>query len=122
MYGDPDVMRRRATQLREQAADLRALADQLVVRTRSPWWTGRAADAMRERITERAADVRTAADRHETAADSLERHLRQVEDLREAIATAERRAGALVAERSLPGFTPPPPGHKDWLTATLPGL
>jgi hypothetical protein len=145
MYGDPDVMRRRATQLREQGAELRALADQLVARSQAPWWTGRAADAMRERVAERAGHIRDAAARHDTAADSLERHLVQVEDLQEAIATAERRAQALVADartrvarleahddgvrrepdpadRQLVEFAPPPPGHKEWLTTTLPGL
>lgn len=142
MYGDTEVMRRRAAQLREQGVDLRALADQLVARTESIGWTGRAAEAMRERIRERAGHIRDAAARHDDAAASLERHLLEVEHLKDTIAAAERRAGALVAEardraagagapdgvqpddadRLLVAFTPPPPGHKDWLTATLPGL
>ena len=35
MYGDTEVMRRRAAQLCEQGVGLRALADQLVARTES---------------------------------------------------------------------------------------
>ena len=49
MYGDSGVMRKRAAQLREQGGDIRALADHLVAQTESIAWTGRAADAMRER-------------------------------------------------------------------------
>ena len=33
MYGDTDVIRRRAAELREQGVDLRGLADRLVART-----------------------------------------------------------------------------------------
>ncbi|MFC4785556.1 hypothetical protein ACT8ZV_13835 [Nocardioides sp. MAHUQ-72] len=147
MYGDSGVMRRRAAQLREQGVDLRALADQLVARTESIAWTGRAADSMRQRIRDRAAQVREAAARHETAAESLERHLLEVESLKETIASTERRADALVteartrvarveahadpaglrrspdpADARLAAFTPPPRGHKDWLTVEIPGL
>lgn len=151
MYGDTDVMRRRAAQLREQGGDIRALADQLVARTESLGWTGRAADSLRERIRERAAHLREAAARHDTAADSLERHLLEVERLEDVIAGLERRATHLVADartrvarveahadadreagdvrrtpdpadQTLAAFTPPPSGHKDWLTVTLPGL
>ena len=123
MYGDSDVMRRRAAQLREQGVDLRALADQLVARTEALGWTGRAADAMRERVRERATQVREAAARHDTAADSLERHLLEVEHLKDAIAGIERRARLREADADEPpaAFVPPPPGHKDWLTTPLPG-
>lgn len=125
MYGDSGVMRRRAEQLREQAVDLRSLADQLVARAESVAWSGRAADAMRERVRERAAHVRDAAARHETAADSLDRHRREVESLKETIAAVERRADALVDEARGPRATdaePPPSGHRDWLAVELPGL
>jgi len=134
MYGDPDVMRRRAGQLQEQGVDIRALADRLVAQTESLGWTGRAADSMR----------------HETAAESLDRHSHEVERLQETIAETERRAASLVADartrvariesdnesladsgirtlpdaddRTLVDFTPPPAGHQDWLTVDLPGL
>jgi hypothetical protein len=149
MYGDTEVLRRRVDQLREQAVDIRGLADQLVARTESTGWTGRAADSMRVRVTERATHLRSAAAQHETAADSLDKHLHEVETQQEAIATVERRATDLVAEArsrmadvarrndlaaagvhvepdaddvSLDAFDPPTSGHRDWLAVELPGL
>ncbi len=123
MYGDTDVMRRRAAQLREQGDDLRTMADQLVARTEALRWEGRAADALGERIRERAAQLREVAARHDGAADSLEAHLVEVDRLKDAIARAERRTGHLVADgEELPEFTAPPPGHRDWLAVELPGL
>ncbi len=150
MYGDPDVMRRRADQLREQGVDIRALADQLVAQTESIGWAGRAADSMRVRIRERATYLRAAAAQHETAADALDKHLTDVDKTKDLIGNTERRAASMVADartriaqihtandadadsgvRRDPGaddlaladFTPPPSGHKDWLAVTLPGL
>ena len=133
MYGDTLVMRRRAAQLREQGDDIRALAEQLVARSDEIPWSGRAADAMRDRVRERAAHLRETAHAHDTAADSLEQHLAECDRLGEAIAEVERRASSLVADarehggstpedRSLVAFTPPPAGHKDWLDLELPGL
>lgn len=127
MYGDTEAMRRRAAQLREQGIDIRLTADRLVARTEAVAWTGRAADAMRERIRERASHLRDVATRHETAAESLERHLLEVDALKDAIAARERRAGTLVQDaapddRAVAAFTPPPAGHRDWLTVELPGL
>ena len=63
MYGDSGVMRKRAAQIREQAGDIRSMADHLVAQTEGIAWTGRAADAMRERIRDRAAHLREAAAR-----------------------------------------------------------
>ena len=140
MYGDADVMRKRADQLREQAVDLRGLADALVARTEGLGWTGRAADSMRERVRERAAHLRAAAAEHDTAADALGRHVHEVDTLKAAIADVERRATASVADartriarveaaaeadpddRALAAFDPPPSGHRDWLAVSLPGL
>jgi len=149
MYGDSDVMRRRADQLREQAVDLRALADHLVAQTEGIGWHGRAADSMRERVRERATHLRAAAAQHDTAADSLGRHVQEVDTVKDAIADTERKATTLVADartrvarieaandvadpavrrvpdaddQTLAGFTPPPSGHKDWLAVSLPGL
>lgn len=119
MYGDTDVIRHRVDRLREQAGDIRASADQLVARSESVAWTGRAADAMRSRIKERAVSLRGVAERHETAADALERHLLEVDRLVEAIATTEKRAAAMIADGTLTDFTPPQPGHKDWLEVEL---
>jgi hypothetical protein len=150
MYGDSDVMRRRADHLREQAVDLRALADQLVAQTEGIGWTGRAADSMRERVRERATHLRAAAAQHDTAADSLDRHVQEVDAIKDAIVDRERKASTLVADartrvaridaaneaeadpavrrvpdaddQTLAAFTPPPSGHKDWLAVSLPGL
>ncbi len=146
-YGDVAVLRRRVDQLREQAADVRTLADQVVGRTDAVGWTGRAADTLRQRVADRASDLRAAAERHETAADSLEKHLTEVDRLQEEIANLERSATDLVAEArtrvarardaagdtgvrvdadpddlTLAGFEPPEPGHRDWLEVDLPGL
>lgn len=149
MYGDTEVMRRRAGQLREQGVDIRALADQLVAQTEALGWTGRAAESMRERIRERATHLRAAAAQHETAADSLTTHVHDVEAVTDVIAERERKVRAMVADartrvarieadnevaesglrklpdaddQSLVSFTPPPSGHKDWLSVELPGL
>ncbi len=146
-YGDVGVLRRRVDQLREQAADVRTLADQVVGRTDAAGWTGRAAETLRQRVADRASDLRAAAERHETAADSLEKHLIEVDRLQEEIATRERSTADLVAEartrlaraRAVAGDDPrvrvapdpddltlaeletPGPGHRDWLEVDLPG-
>lgn len=142
MYGDTAAARKRVAQLREQSGDIRALADRLVAQAEAVPWHGRAAEAMRARIKDRAAHLRTAAGHHETAADSLARHLAEVDRLKDAIEVRQRKAGSLVEDARTragdpdsgratdPGdedarllaFTPPPAGHKDWLTVTLPGL
>ncbi len=151
MYGDTLVMRRRAAQLREQGEDIRAMAEQLVSHSdevaEESGWTGRAADTMRDRVRERAAHLRDAANAHDVAAASLEMHLGECDHLTESIAGIERRASSLVADararvarlqvspdddavratanredRALVAFVPPPPGHKDWLDVELPGL
>ena len=120
MYGESDVVRKHAARLREQGEDLRALADQLVSRAETLHWSGRAADAMRERVRERAARLREAAARHETAATSLETHGLEVDGLKDAIGEVERRSRALVSDGVLDDFDAPVTGHKDWLAVTLP--
>jgi hypothetical protein len=147
MYGDTLVMRRRAAQLREQGEDIRTMAEQLVTGSDEVVWTGRAADAMRHRVRERAAHLRDAANAHDVAAASLERHLGECDRLTESIAGIERRASSLVADartrvarlqsshddaavrptttredQALVAFAPPPSGHRDWLDVELPGL
>src|SRR6478609_4590672 len=98
MYGETEVMRRRSGELREQGVDLRALADRLVAQTESAGWTGRAAAALAERIRERARRLRDLAGRHDTAADSLDAHVAEVDGLKDSIADIERKADSLVAE------------------------
>jgi len=116
MYGDTEVMRRRAGQLREQGVDLRALADRLVAQTEAVGWSGRAGEALRERIRDRATHLRRAAARHEAAAEALERHLLEVGRLQERIADAEERASGLDPAT----FAAPPSGHRGWLQVALP--
>ncbi|QSR29219.1 hypothetical protein CFI00_01630 [Nocardioides sp. S5] len=140
MYGDSAAGRKRVAQLREQSGDIRALAQRLVSQAEAVPWHGKAADAMRERIKDRANHLRTAAAHHETAADSLARHLVEVDSLKEAIETRAHKATSLVedartraagadpaavpddAETALLAFDPPPAGHRDWLAVDLPGL
>ena len=140
MYGDTAAGRKRVAQLREQGGDIRALAARLVSQAEAVPWHGKAADAMRERIKDRANPLRTAAAHHETAADSLARHLVEVDSLKEAIETRAHKATSLIedartraaeadpaavpddAEPALLAFDPPPAGHRDWLTVDLPGL
>jgi chromosome segregation ATPase len=122
MYGDTDVMRKHVGQLREQGAELRAMAEQLVAQAEAVTWAGRAGDSMRERVRDRASRLREVADRHDAAADTLDSHLQLVDELKDSIAETERRATALLEDGDLPRFEPPAPGHKDWLAVTLPGV
>ena len=143
MYGDTAASRKRVAQLREQSGDIRAAADRLVSQAESVPWHGRAAEAMRTRIKERANHLRVAAGHHETAADSLARHLTEVDTRKDAIESIRNKADSLTSDAasrvaalesagdggqptdedsSLVAFVPPPAGHKDWLTVELPGL
>ncbi len=143
MYGDSAATRRRVAQLREQGSDIRATADRLVSQAESVPWHGRAADSMRSRIQDRANRLKVAAGHHESAADSLARHLVEVDARKDAIETTRARATSLVADAAgriaalahddsgraptdedsaLVAFVPPPAGHKDWLDVELPGL
>ncbi len=110
MYGDPEVMRHRAGELRDQATELRLLADRLVGQAEAVAWSGRAAAAMRERIRDRAARLREIAVGHDDAATALDRHRAEVERLTELIAVTQRRVSDAGGSGSLP-----PPGHRDWL-------
>jgi uncharacterized protein YukE len=121
MYGDTDVMRKHVGRLREQGTEIRAMADRLVSQAEAVTWSGRAGDAMRERIQQRASRLRDAADQHDRAADTLESHTQLVDELKDSIAETERRATALLDDGALPRFEPPAPGHKDWLAVSLPG-
>lgn len=95
MRGEIEVMRERARQLREQGIDLRALADRLVAETASVAWSGGTADALRERVRERADRLHRAADRHDAAAASLERHLAEVDRLQGTVADDGQRTARL---------------------------
>lgn len=119
MYGDSDVIRRRISRLREQAGDIRASADKLVAQSEATPWRGRAAETLRARLKERAVRLRAVADQHEAAAETLGKHLQQVDQLKEAIEAAEKQTASLAEEgRVAEGFEAPPSGHKDWLEVT----
>ena len=120
MYGDTEVMRKHAGRLREQGVELRTLADRLVAQTESAGWVGRAADALAERIRERATHLRDIAARHDGAAQAMDTHLLEVDRLKDTIADAEHRAGTLIDDAGDPTDFPPS-GHKDWLTVDLRG-
>ena len=95
-------MRKRVAQLREQGGDIRAMADRLVAQAESVAWTGRAAEAMRTRIKERATHLRVAAGHHETAADSLARHVSEVDARKDAIETIRHKADSLITDAAHP--------------------
>ena len=140
MYGDTAASRKRVAQLREQGGDIQVIADRLVAQAESVPWHGRAAEAMRVRIKDRANQLRVAAGHHEAAATTLATHIAQVDGLKDAIAAIEQKAGRLTADAAtrvaqleegaepdpeddaLTSFVPPPAGHKDWLDVELPGL
>ena len=145
MYGDTSAIRGLARTLRDRAADIRAEADSLVGQADAVHWTGRAADAMRRRARDRAGDLRRSAGLHDDAADALDRHAREVDHLKDLIASIEHRVMGLVhrAEHAVSGvvhtvtsvvshvvpdavddwlgsFDPPPSGSKAWLDVEVP--
>jgi hypothetical protein len=138
MYGDTAGIRVQANRMRERAGDIRAEAEALLAAVEMVPWTGLAADAMRRLAREHAGGLRSCAGAHEDAADALERHAREVDRLKELIATIEHRvlgviegAGSGVAglvghvvpdafDRWVHDFDPPPHGSLDWLDVHLP--
>ncbi|MBC9734257.1 hypothetical protein [Nocardioides marmotae] len=129
-YGDVAGIRALATRLREQGAEVAAEAERLVRLAEATGWTGRAADAMRERAHDGARGLRRTAGLHEDAAEALDRHAAEVERRLELVAAAERTFAALLdgardrlgglVDRLLDQVALPPPGHRDWLTFDLP--
>jgi hypothetical protein len=138
MYGDTSVIRRQALALRERADDIRAEADELVVRAESVAWSGLAADAMRRLARDHGGRLRVCADAHDRAADALDHHAREVDRVRDLIAEIEHRAHRLLhsvthgvsslvghvvpdaVDHWARGFDPPPHGHLAWLDVRLP--
>ncbi len=148
MYGDTAVIRRLAQQMSDQGAEIRRDADELVSASRLVVWEGRAAQAMRERMADRAVALRRTADEHDDAARALRHHADEVDRLKDLIREiAQRVRGLIEGARSrladladkaldlvkkvtpdpvdelLATFQPPPEGHKDWLDVPdqLPG-
>jgi hypothetical protein len=97
LYGDTSVIRDLARSMRVRADDLRADADDLAGRSEAVPWTGLAAEAMRRAAGDHARGLRTCAAAHDTAADALDRHAREVDRLKELIAAIEHRTVRLLA-------------------------
>lgn len=140
MYGDTTVIRRLADRMQDQGSDIRRDADGLVSASHHVLWEGRAARAMRERMTERAVALRRTADQHDHAAQVLRHHADEVDRLKDLIRDIAHRVRGLVegarsrlaglaalaadlvrsvtpdpVDELLVSFRPPPEGHKDWL-------
>ena len=96
MYGDTAVIRRLAARMSEQGTEIRHDADRLVEASQQVLWEGRAARAMRERMTERAVALRRTADEHDDAARALRRHADEVDRLKDLIREIARRVQGLV--------------------------
>lgn len=148
MYGDTAVIRRLAQQMSDQGTEIRSDADRLVKASELVVWEGRAAQAMRERMAERAVALRRTADEHDDAARALRHHADEVDRLKDLIREIARRVHGLIegaksrlasladkaidlvkkvtpdpVDEMLSSFQPPPEGHKDWLDVPdqLPG-
>lgn len=138
MYGDTAVIRLHARRMRERADDIRTDARALVAEAEAVRWTGLAADAMRRLACEHAAGLRACAATHEDAADALDRHAREVDRVKDLIASIERRVLSVLesatsglagfvghvlpdaVERWAGDFDPPPHGSPQWLDVHLP--
>ena len=143
MYGDTSVIRGLARAMRERAAEIRAEADALAARAEGVPWTGRAAEAMRWAARDHTGRLRACAAAHEAAADALDHHARDVDQVKGVIEGIEHgamhllhSAGAGLADLAgLAGhvtsdavdqwvghFDPPPSGSLAWLDVHLPGI
>jgi hypothetical protein len=138
MYGDTGAIRVHARREHERAHEIRAEADALVARVTAVAWTGLAADAMRRLVHEQADALHRCADAHEHAAVALERHAREVDHVKELIASIERKvlgvldsaasgvAGLVghvvpdAVDRWARDFDPPPHGSRAWLDVDVP--
>lgn len=149
MYGDTVVLRGLAQRMEDQAREIRREAEDLVRCSNEVLWSGRAAEAMRQRMRERAGALRATAAEHEDAGAALRAHADRVDAVKARIDSIARRVqwmvedatsrmATLVRDRGaagrdllleqvdeiLLGFRPPPPGHRDWLEVPdrLPGV
>lgn len=138
MYGDTSAIRVHARRMRERGGDIRAEANALLRNAEAVPWTGLAAEAMLRLAREHAAELQACAAAHDHAADALERHAREVDHLKDLIASIERRVLGLIdsAASGLAGvvghvlpdavdhwvhdFDPPPHGSREWLAVHLP--
>lgn len=139
-YGDPGAVRALAAGLRDRAGDVRDEAARLRALVDACPWTGWAADAMRQRAAATLGGLHRTADRHDEAAEALDRHAAEVERRQAQVAAVERAFHALVeavrsrvdglvggvADSWLEGWlrrvVVPPAGHRDWLDVDVPQL
>ncbi|MDN4161362.1 WXG100 family type VII secretion target [Nocardioides abyssi] len=135
-YGDPAAVHALAARLRDLSAAVADEAERLRRLAEEVPWSGRAADALRERARTGVARLRRCAALHEDAAEALERHAAEVERRQAQVAAVEGRFRSLIeaARDAVDGwlggrldgwldrFDPPPAGHRDWLDVDLPGL
>src|SRR4051812_49282085 len=96
MEPDPYQIRALAHRIRQQGAEIRADAHDLVARGGAIGWTGLAGAAMFDQTVAQAHILARVAARHETAARALEAHADAVEDAVALVADVERRARAAV--------------------------
>jgi len=97
MYGDPAEIRRLATRMRERAGDLRRQGDRLVSAAEHAHWVSVSGSAMQQRARDRAADLAATAGAYEDAADKLDAHAKEVEQLIALIATIEKTVVGLIS-------------------------
>jgi uncharacterized protein YukE len=90
MYGDMSRLRTRASELRHNADEMRARAKSLLAQAESMSWSSSAGDALRARIRRIALDLGSQAQSFDDAATALDAHARSVDDVKAAIADAQR--------------------------------
>ena len=138
MYGDTTVIRAHARRMRERGDDIREQAEALLGNAESVPWMGAAADAMRELARQHAAGLRACAGLHEDAATALERHAREVDRVKDLIASIEHRVLGIVESATsrvvslvdhlvpdafddwVKDFKPPAHGSLAWLEVSVP--
>jgi methyl-accepting chemotaxis protein len=83
MYGDTTTIRALARRLRERGDEIRDLAAGLGASARDVAWDGLAADAMRTHVETRVRALYRTACLHDDAADALDRHAREVDQVKD---------------------------------------
>jgi uncharacterized protein YukE len=99
MVGEPEAIRAVARRLRQEAEQVRVTAGRIGATGDVPWRSG-AADAFRERVAQRAAGSRRAAQLLHDAAEAVDQHARAVEAVRAGLAGVADGALSLVTGRS----------------------
>jgi hypothetical protein len=90
MYGDMGALQARAAGLRGMADEVRGRAATLVQQADAMSWNSTAGDALRGRMQGIAAELGAQAQGMDDAALNLETHIRSVNEVKSAIAAAER--------------------------------